>query len=192
MGGTFLPSISALVQYSRRQDRPLTTRCMCHADVEAVGARSGHINQAPPRSLAFAFAPAAWRPSSAAGCCSSSHSTCALPTASTAQLQHALDQPRGTGNLPPSRPHNEEHRTDPPPSMAKPLGMLGHEGSVLGEILRGEHVSGIYLPEVRVLLAQSNTAGSRPMLRRSDHHHGDTRDHPKYERHPGRNRIHWH
>ena len=90
------------------------------------------------------------------------------------------------------RPHNEDHRTDPPPSIAKPLGMLGHGGSVLGAILRGEHVSGIYLPEVRVLLAQSNTASSRPMLRRSDHHHGDTRDHPKYERHPGRNRIHWH
>lgn len=32
------------------------------------------------------------------------------------------------------RPHNEDHRTDPPPSIAKPLGMLGHGGSVLGAI----------------------------------------------------------
>ena len=91
------------------------------------------------------------------------------------------------------RPHNEDHRTDPPRALhCKTLGHARPWGLGSRSNLRGEHVSGIYLPEVRVLLAQSNTASSRPMLRRSDHHHGDTRDHPKYERHPGRNRIHWH
>ena len=153
------------------------------------GARSGHTNQAPPRSLAFAFAPAAWRPSGAAGCCSSSHSTGALPHGFYGAAPARAG--RATGHGQPAA-HITKIIARTPPSIAKPLGMLGHGGSVLGAILRGEHVSGIYLLEVRVLLAQSNTAGSRPMLRRSDHHHGDTRDHPKYERHPGRNRIHWH